>query len=103
MKKEIIVGNENKIEGYEPATITAIIEFLKANGAGTHIKRSKTEIYTCDLVVATTVRNDDSLGRGPDEKVFFGKKREVCYPIESFARYMARRGFVIETRNVEAA
>ncbi len=76
--------------------IEKVVEFLKANGAGTHIKRSKLSKATCDLVVPGTARNDDSLGRGPDERILFGSRGEVIYPIEALARYMVKRGLVIE-------
>ncbi len=77
--------------------VEKVVEFLKANGGGTHIKRSKTAKVTCDLVLPGTIRNDDSLERGPDERILFGSRGEVAYPIESLARYMVRRGFVIVT------
>lgn len=87
----------------EQSKVEAVVKFLKENGAGTVVKRSKVNIFTCDFVMPGTARNDDSLGRGPDERILFGTKGEVGYPIESLARYMAGRGFVIETRQESAA
>ena len=82
----------------EQATIEAIVNFLKENGAGSVIKRSRVAGPSCDFLQPGTCRNDDSLQRGPDEKILFGTRGEVGYPIESLARYMARRGFVVEKR-----
>ncbi len=84
------------------ADVEAIINFLKLNGAGSVIKRSKVAGPSCDFLQPGTIRNDDSLRRGPEEKILFGSRGEVGYPIESLARYMAKRGFVIETREQEA-
>ena len=86
----------------EQATVEAVIKFLKENGAGSVIKRSKVARVTCDFCMPGTCRNDDSLGRGPDERMLFGTRGEVGYPIESLARYMAGRGFVIESKQVAA-
>lgn len=80
----------------EQMKVEKVVEFLRANGAGTHAKRSKLAKFTCDLVLPGTARNDDSLMRGPDERILFGSRGEVAYPIESLARYMVRRGLVIE-------
>jgi len=85
------------------AIVEAIVKFLKENGARSHVKRSKVDIPTCDLVMPGTIRNDDSLGRGPDAKILFGTRGEVAYPIASLARYMAKRGFRIERRQDAAA
>ena len=82
------------------ADLDAVVEFLKANGAGTLVKRTKVNIHTCDFVMPGTIRNDDSLGRGPDERILFGTKREVAYPVESLARYMLQRGFKVVKRQV---
>ncbi len=85
------------------ADVEAIVEFLRLNGAGSHIKRSKVAGPSCDFLSPGTCRNDDSLNRGPDERILFGTRGEVGYPIEALARYMYRRGFVIETRQDTAA
>ena len=82
------------------ASVETIINFLKHNGAGSVVKRSKVAGPSCDFLQPGTCRNDDSLNRGPDERILFGTRGEVGYPIESLARYMAKRGFSIETRQV---
>ncbi len=78
--------------------VERIIEFLKMNGAGSVVKRTKVAGPSCDFLQPGTCRNDDSSGRGPDERILFGVRGEVGYPIESLARYMAKRGFKIEQR-----
>jgi len=80
------------------ADVATVIGFLKSNGAGSVVKRSKVAGPSCDFLQPGTCRNDDSLNRGPDERVLFGTRGEVAYPIASLARYMAKRGFRIETR-----
>ncbi len=84
----------------ERANVETIIEFLKLNGAGSVVKRSKVAEPSCGFLQPGTCRNDDSLQRGCDERILFGSRGEVGYPIESLARYMAGRGFTIETRQV---
>ncbi len=80
--------------------VEAIVSFLKENGAGSIIKRSKVAGPSCGFLQPGTCRNDDCLGRGPDERIIFGARGEVGYPIESLSRYMFGRGFVIEKQQV---
>ena len=80
--------------------VERVAGFLESNGAGSVIKRSKVAKYSCDFLHPGTCRNDDSLGRGPDERVLFGAKRAVGYPLKSLARYMVHRGFVFEKHQV---
>ena len=87
----------------EKMNVEKVVEFLKGNGAGTHVKRSKLAKVTCDLVVPGTARNDDSLGRGIDERILFGARGEVAYPVEALARYMVKRGLTFETSQESAA
>ncbi len=87
----------------DQAIVEAVVKFLKENGAGSVIKRSKVAKVTCDFCMPGTCRNDDSLGRGPDERILFGTRGDVGYPLESLARYMAGRGFAIEIREETAA
>jgi len=78
------------------ADIETIVNFLKENGAGSVIKRSKVAGPSCHFLQPGTCRNDDSHNCGPDERILFGTRGEVGYPIVSLARYMAKRGFSIE-------
>lgn len=78
------------------ASIEAIVNFLRSNGGGSVIKRSNVAEPSCGFLQSGTCRNDDSLKRGPDERILFGTRGEVGYPIVSLARYMAKRGFSIE-------
>jgi len=85
-------------EKIDQAIVEVVVRFLKENGAGSVVKRSKVAGPSCDFLQPGTCRNDDSLGRGPDVRIIFGARGAVAYPVESLARYMTRRGFVIETR-----
>lgn len=80
-------------------SVAEIVNFLKENGAGSIVKRSDAKEASCGFLTIGTLRNDDSLQRGPDERVLFGARGVVGYPIESVARYMAKRGFRIESRS----
>lgn len=80
----------------DAAQVQRVIEFLKSNGAETHVQRSDVGRVSCGMLNSGTCANDDCLKRGPDERVVFGSIGKVSYPVESLARYMAGRGFVIE-------
>lgn len=87
-----------------PQTIDQIEQFLKDNGAPAVVLRSDVGKYSCLFLHPLTVRNHDSLGTGPKERVIYGEKRQaVGYPIRALAEYMAGRGFVIEQRQEVAA
>ena len=87
----------------DAAQVQIVIEFLKANGAGTHVRRADVGGVSCGMLNSGTCANDDCLKRGPDERVVFGSIGMVSYPIGSLARYMVKRGFVIETQQDTAA
>jgi len=87
----------------DQAQTERIIHFLRENGAGSLVRRSDVSTVSCGMLNPGTMANDDSAGRGPCERIVFGKIGKVSYPVKSLAKYMARRGFVIETRNIEAA
>ena len=81
-----------------PQTIEQITQFLKDNGAPSVVLRSHVGKYSCLFLHPATVRNHDSLGTGPKERVIFGEKRQaVGYPVRALAEYMLKRGFAIET------
>ena len=87
-----------------PQSVEQLCQFLKDNGAPLVVLRSDVAKYSCGFLHPATIRNADSLGHGPVNRVVFGDKRQaVGYPLESLARYMAERGFVIETRQESAA
>ena len=96
---------EKRKADLDAAQVQRVIDFLKSNGAGTHIRRADASRVSCGMLNSGTLANDDSAkpSRGPDERVAFGSLKKVSYPIESLARYMVNRGFVIETREEEAA
>ena len=82
-----------------PQTINQIEQFLKDNGAPAVVLRSDVGKYSCRFLHPPTVRNHDSLGTGPLQRVVYGQKRQaVGYPIRALAEYLHRRGFVVETR-----
>ena len=87
----------------DEAQVQRVIEFLKSNGAGTHVRRPDVGKVSCLMLNPGTIANDDSLKRGPDERVVFGAIGKVSYPVESLARYMVARGFVTKTRQNTAA
>jgi len=87
-----------------PQSTKQIKEFLKANGAPEVILRRDVAKYSCGFLHRDTLRNADSLGTGPTQRVIFGNKRQaVGYPLTALAAYMAGRGFVIESRNTDTA
>ena len=88
---------QKRQQDIDAAKVQAVIDFLKLNGAGTHVRRADAARVSCGMLNSGTLANDDSLKRGPDERVVFGSIKKVSYPIESLARYMIRRGFVIES------
>ena len=82
----------------DAAQVQRVIEFLKSNGAGTHVRRPDVGKVSCGMLNPGTMANDDSLGRGPGERICFGAMGSISYPVGSLARYMVRRGFVVETK-----
>lgn len=83
-----------------PLTENEIVKFLEDNGAPAVILRKDVAKYSCKFLNPSTLRNADSLGSGPSERIIFGdKKKAVGYPLKSLAGYMVRRGFVIERRD----
>ena len=84
----------------DPAQVQEVVEFLRANGAGSHVRRSDAAKVSCGMLNSGTLANEDSAkpSRGPSERVVFGARGCISYPIESLARYMCQRGFAIETR-----
>ena len=83
----------------DAAQVERIINFLKSNGAGSHVRRADLKKVSCGMLNSGTMANADSNGTGPDERVVFGSIGKVSYPVESLARYMEERGFVIEMRS----
>ena len=94
---------QKKQKDIDAAQVQRVIDFLKSNGAGTHVRRSDVGKVSCGMLNPGTCANDDSLQRGPDERVCFGARGCVSYPIASLVRYMVGRGFVIEIREDKAA
>ena len=94
------MAKEKKVQ---TADIEDIVNFLKENGAGSVIRRSDVGKVSCGLLNPGTCANADSAGTGVDERITFGAVKKVSYPIESLARYMVKRGFVIESRQDDAA
>jgi len=82
----------------QAADIEDIVSFLKENGAGSVIRRSDVGKVSCGMLNPGTMANADSAGNGVDERITFGAIKMVSYPIKSLARYMATKGFVVETR-----
>lgn len=75
-----------------------IVTFLKANGAGSVVTRRDVAKVSCGFLHPRTLANDDSAGEGPEKRVLFGARGKIAYPVESLAKYMAKRGFRIESR-----
>ncbi len=83
-----------------PQSTEQIEDFLKTNGAPPVVLRRDVGKYSCGFLHRDTLRNADSLGTGPKQRVIFGDARKaVGYPLSSLAEYMAGRGFVIESRS----
>ena len=87
------MGKEKKVK---VASIEDIVSFLQKNGAGSVIRRSDVGKISCGMLNPGTMANADSAGTGVDERITFGALKRVSYPIESLARYMVGKGFVIE-------
>ncbi len=81
-------------------TADQIIKLLRDNGAPDIIIRRDVGKYSCGFVHPLTVRNADSRGYGPDQRMLLGSRKAVGYPIASLARYMAGRGFYFEEQVV---
>jgi hypothetical protein len=88
MDKELYIMQKLKVE------VEQIVEFLRTPGAGQIIRRPDVGKVTNGFLHPATLANKDSEGTGPDSRVLFGHR--VGYPIESLARYMAKKGFFFE-------
>ena len=87
----------------DAAVIQKIVEFLRSNGAGSHVKRADLKKVSCGLLNPGTMANDDWKGIGPQERIVYGTLGKVSYPVEALAEYMASKGFVVEQKEEAAA
>jgi len=80
----------------DSVTITNLLASMADKWPSAWVARTETEKFSGGLIKEKYLANLDSAGMGPEGR--FRVARKVCYPVQSFIKWLEERSTIIENK-----